>query len=72
MQDFGEVQQNIDGVQHRNAATSGMVEGLNTLFANLGTFVALVLAIPLVLNGQLQSVMLAALVLGVFSSFEAL
>ena len=72
MRDFGEFQQDIDGVQHRNAATSGIVEGLNTLFANLGTFVALVLAIPLVLNGQLQSVMLAALVLGVLSSFEAL
>lgn len=72
MQGFGEVQQDIDGVQHRNAATSGMVEGLNTLLANLGAFAALVLAIPLVLNGQLQSVMLAALVLGVFSSFEAL
>ncbi len=72
LEDFGEVQKDIDGVQHRNAATSGVVEGLNTLFANLGAFVALVLAIPLVLNGQLPPVMLAALVLGVFSSFEAL
>ncbi len=72
LQDFMGIQKNTDGVQHKNASTSGAVEGLSALFANSGTFVALLLAIPLVLNGELQSVMLAALVLGVFSSFEAL
>lgn len=69
---FGQIQNDISKVQHDNAGTSGLVEGLNSLLANLAVFVSLLLAVPLVLNGELGGVMLAALVLGVFSSFEAL
>ncbi len=69
---FSGIQQNIKEVQHDNASTSGLVEGLNVLLANLAVFVSLLLAIPLVVNGDIRGVMLAALVLGVFSSFEAL
>ncbi len=69
---FCNIEQHIKEVQHNNASTSGLVEGLNALLANLAVFVSLLLAIPLVLNGDIRGVMLAALVLGVFSSFEAL
>ena len=69
---FGHIQQHIDKVQHDNASTSGLVEGINQLLANLAVFVSLLIAIPLVMQGDIRGVMLAALVLGVFSSFEAL
>lgn len=69
---FGSIQHHISEVQHKNAATSGLVEGLNTLLANLAIVATVLLAIPLVLGGELQAVMLAAMILGVFSSFEAL
>ena len=72
LRDFSGIQQHIKEVQHSNANTSGLVEGLNALLANLAVFASLLLAIPLVLNGDIRGVMLAALVLGVFSSFEAL
>jgi ATP-binding cassette, subfamily C, bacterial CydC len=69
---FEKIQGNIDGVQQKHASTSGLVEGLGSLLANLAVFTVLILAIPLILGGHLQAVWLAALVLGVFSSFEAL
>ena len=72
LKSFEKIQGNIDGVQQKHASTSGLVEGLGSLLANLAVFAALVLAVPLVLNGHLENVWLAALVLGVFSSFEAL
>lgn len=72
IRDFSGIQQHIKEVQHSNANTSGLVEGLNALLANLAVFASLLLAIPLVLNGDIRGVMLAALMLGVFSSFEAL
>ncbi len=67
-----DIQQGIDAVQRKNAATSGMVEGMNQLLAHMALFATLLLSIPLVLGGQLHGTLLAALVLGVFSSFEAL
>ncbi len=66
------IQEQLDEVQRHHANSSGMVEGLNQLLANLAALVALLLIIPLVLGGQIQATMLAALVLGVLSSFEAL
>ncbi|MDR4988792.1 MAG: thiol reductant ABC exporter subunit CydC [Bacteroidales bacterium] len=72
LEGFGSIQHHISEVQHKNAATSGLVEGLNTLLANLASVATVLLAIPLVLGGELQAVMLAAMILGVFSSFEAL
>ncbi len=72
LQGFEKIQNSINGVQQKHASTSGLVEGLASLLAHLAVFAALVLAIPLVLNGHLQNVWLAALVLGILSSFEAL
>jgi ATP-binding cassette, subfamily C, bacterial CydC len=72
LQGFKKIQNSINGVQQKHASTAGLVEGLSSLLAHLAVFAALVLAIPLVLNGHLQNVWLAALVLGILSSFEAL
>lgn len=66
------IQQEIDGVQRRNAGTSGLVEGMNQFLSHMALFATLLLSIPLVLGGHLHGAWLAALVLGVFSSFEAL
>lgn len=71
-QDFDAIQHDINHVQHNNAASSGLVESLNQLFANLPVLISLILIIPLVLGGKIPAVLLAALVLGIFSSFEAL
>ncbi|TVR43320.1 MAG: thiol reductant ABC exporter subunit CydC [Bacteroidia bacterium] len=71
-QELDAIQQDISNVQHNNAASSGLVESLNQLFANLAIVISLILIIPLVLGGEIQAVLLAALVLGIFSSFEAL
>lgn len=65
------IQQQSDTIHHRNAGLSGMLEGLHSLGAHLGMFAVLVLAIPLVLAGNIPGVMLAMLTLGVLSSFEA-
>ena len=72
MAEFNEMQGKLKQIQHKNAGTSGLVEGLNSLMAHTAMFSVLVLAIPLVVNGEIKGVMLAALTLGVLSSFEAL
>ena len=68
---FDGMQDQLDDIQRRNAGTTGIAEGLNTLVAHLAMFAVLVLSIPLVLSGQIAGVWLAALTLGVLSSFEA-
>jgi ATP-binding cassette, subfamily C, bacterial CydC len=68
---FDHMQEQLDDIQRRNAGTTGIAEGLNTLVAHMAMFAVLVLAIPLVLSGQIAGVWLAALTLGVLSSFEA-
>lgn len=65
------MQHDLDGIQYRNAGISGMIEGLNSLLSNAGMFSVMVLAIPLVMKGEIPGVMLAMLTLGVLSSFEA-
>ena len=72
MAEFDEMQEKLKQIQHKNAGTSGLVEGLNNLMAHTAMFSVLVLAIPLVINGEIKGVMLATLTLGVLSSFEAL
>ncbi len=72
MAEFDEMQEKLKQIQLKNAGTSGLVEGLNNLMAHTAMFSVLVLAIPLVINGEIKGVMLAALTLGVLSSFEAL
>jgi ATP-binding cassette, subfamily C, bacterial CydCD len=71
MEEFNEMQDKLDQIQHKNAGTSGLIEGLNNLMAHTAMFTVLVLSIPLVVNGEIKGVMLAALTLGVLSSFEA-
>jgi ATP-binding cassette, subfamily C, bacterial CydC len=71
-QQFTTMQTDLDQVQNKNAGTAGLADGLNSLMTNLAMFSTLILAIPLVAGGELQGVMLAALTLGVLSSFEAL
>ncbi|MBW6502471.1 MAG: thiol reductant ABC exporter subunit CydC [Bacteroidales bacterium] len=67
-----EMQHELDGIQYKNAGVSGMLEGLNSLLSNVGMFAVMVLAIPLVMKGDIPGVMLAMLTLGVLSSFEAM
>lgn len=68
---FEGMQEGLDQIEKKNAGSTGILEGLNNLFSQLAMFTVLVLAIPLVLNGELQGVMLALVTLGVLSSFEA-
>ena len=70
--EFSGMQQKLDGIQLKNAGASGILEGLSSLFANTGMFTVLILAIPLVMRGEIPGVMLAMLSLGVLSSFEAM
>jgi len=58
-------------LQNHTAARSGLGNALGSLIANLTMVGALLLAIPLVRSGQLDGVMLAAVALGIQSSFEA-
>jgi ATP-binding cassette, subfamily C, bacterial CydC len=69
--EFDSMQNSLNEIQSKNAGTSGMAEGLNTLLSHLAMFTVLVLAIPLVLNGEIKGVWLAAITLGVLTSFEA-
>ncbi len=69
---FNQMQGDLDHIQRKNAGISGLAESLNNLFSHLGMFFVLVMAIPLVMNGEIKGVVLAALTLGVLSSFEAL
>ncbi|HHN48267.1 MAG TPA: thiol reductant ABC exporter subunit CydC [Bacteroidales bacterium] len=65
------MQAELDAQHHKDAGGTGLLEGLHSLLANLGMFSVLILAVPLVLTGQIPGVMLAMLTLGVLSSFEA-
>ncbi|MFW5974658.1 MAG: thiol reductant ABC exporter subunit CydC [Bacteroidota bacterium] len=69
---FERLQDRLDIIEKKNAGSTGVLEGLNNVFTQFAMFAVLVMAIPLVLNGQLQGVMLAMVTLGVLSSFEAL
>ena len=57
--------------QLRLARISGLNEGLLIFFGNLGMWLVLILAIPLVRSGEIPGVMLAALALITLSAFEA-
>jgi ABC-type multidrug transport system fused ATPase/permease subunit len=71
MAEFNEMQNKLDQIQYKNAGTSGFIEGLNNLIAHTAMFTILVLSFPLIANGEMKGVLLAALTLGVLSSFEA-
>ncbi|MBW6480937.1 MAG: thiol reductant ABC exporter subunit CydC [Bacteroidales bacterium] len=71
LDEFDNLQNKLDDIQSHNAGTSGITEGLNTLLSHLAMFAVLLLAIPLIIHGEIKGVWLAALALGVLSSFEA-
>lgn len=64
-------QEQITGFQSRNAGITGILEGANSLVANAGMLIVLILSVPQVLSGEIRGVFLAMLTLGVLSSFEA-
>lgn len=68
---FADRQSELDTLQRRHAGRSGLLEGINTTLSLGGAFATLLLAIPMVMTGELKGVMLAAITLGVLSSFEA-
>ncbi|MGB8214164.1 MAG: thiol reductant ABC exporter subunit CydD [Anaerolineales bacterium] len=57
--------------QRRLASLNGISSGLTVLLANLGMLAVLVLAVPLVVSGQIPGVMLAVLALAALAGFEA-
>lgn len=61
----------LQRLQRQMANITGIQSALSNFFTNLATWITLVLAIPLVVSGQLPGVLLAMLVLTVLSSFEA-
>jgi ATP-binding cassette subfamily C protein CydC len=69
--EFNKMQNSLKEIQSQNAGTAGMAEGFNTLLSHMAMFTVLILAIPLVLNGEIKGVWLAAITLGVLTSFEA-
>ncbi len=68
---FNQMQTELDQIQQRNAGITGLAESLNNLLSHMAMFFVLIMAIPLVINGEIKGVVLAALTLGVLSSFEA-
>ncbi len=58
-------------LQARMARIAGLHGALGGLLMNLGVLAALVVAIPLIRSAELDGVILAVLILGVMSSFEA-
>lgn len=63
--------QSYHKAQLRLARISGLNAGLLIFFSNLGMWLVLILAIPLVRSGEIPGVMLAALALITLSAFEA-
>lgn len=61
----------LSGLQRRMARVSGLEQGLSDLGTSLALWTILVLAIPLVGDGQIRGVYLAALGLIMLGSFEA-
>ncbi|MCE5207703.1 MAG: thiol reductant ABC exporter subunit CydC [Chloroflexi bacterium] len=68
---FKKLQQQFETTQINLARREGLSEALNTLLPNLTAFLVLIVAIPLVVNGQLEGVLLAVVVLLALASFEA-
>ena len=66
-----DLDQKYHKAQLRLARISGLNAGLLIFFSNLGMWLVLILAIPLVRSGEIPGVMLAALALITLSAFEA-
>jgi len=65
------INQRYNTAQLRLARISGLNEGLMILLSNLAMWLALIAAIPLIQDGEIAGVMLAALALLTLTSFEA-
>jgi ATP-binding cassette subfamily C protein CydCD len=63
--------QNFNALQRRLAQIRGLNNGLVALFTGLAAWMILILAIPLVSNGNISGVYLALLPLAAIASFEA-
>ena len=62
----------ISAVQNKRAGAFSLESGLFTLVSHASIPVSFLILLPLVLGGELSGLMLAALVLGLFTVFEAL
>ena len=69
--DIGSMQSNVVSIQKRQSYITGLQDSLSTFCAHAGMFTVLIVAIPFVVAGEIQGVMLALLTLGVLTSFEA-
>jgi ATP-binding cassette, subfamily C, bacterial CydC len=68
---YHNLQSVLDNDQKKNSGDGGLVEGLNNLLPHLGMLTILVVSIPLVMSGTLNTIIVAALAFGVLASFEA-
>jgi ATP-binding cassette subfamily C protein CydCD len=66
-----QISRQLTAAQNRMAAISGLHAGLSTLLSNGGMAAVLALAIPLVVQGQIDGVYLAGLALAALAAFEA-
>jgi ATP-binding cassette, subfamily C, bacterial CydCD len=62
---------NYGNIQRHMAYIAGFNNGLSVLMTNLGMWVVVALAIPLIIEGKIAGVMLATLALTASASFEA-
>jgi ATP-binding cassette, subfamily C, bacterial CydC len=69
---FREMQGILDKDQRSNGGDAGLVEGVNNLLPQLAMLTILVVSVPLVMGGTLNSILIAALAFGVLASFEAI
>ena len=69
--DVGLMQSEVAALQKKQSYVTGLQDSLSTFCAHAGMFTVLIVAIPIVVAGEIQGVMLALLTLGVLTSFEA-
>jgi ATP-binding cassette subfamily C protein CydC len=72
LDDIKDLSRAFSGARRRLADIDGFGAALVSLLANGALWIVLVLAIPLVVSGQIEGVYLAVLLLVVISSFEAI
>lgn len=63
---------NLAEIQQKKAGAFGLESGLFTFISHISLPLSFILLLPLILNGTISGLVMAALVLGIFSVFEAL
>jgi len=67
-----EIIDDLAGIQQKRAGAFGLESGLFTLLSHISLPVSFILLLPLILNGTISGLVMTAIILGLFSVFEAL